>query len=520
MFDLLKFVYEHYEYYFVLMTCMIASLIAFTIFRKKVVTICEKCFCYLLAIISNFVISILFIHKFWIYRENMGMDILAFIIENILSFFIALVISIIIIHIKYFYGYITKRYAVSKWIEDNKWGLGIGFFLIVTMILELPDAINEWGAVWYATDYSMGIGARFFVGNLLSFLAGGYIETSDAYWFCVLSVVLVIILFSVVVNQLIKKTEEEYRNVILFVIGIFVASPGAIAGMWQKGAFGRLETYGLLIALLAIIVFEKSKNIYLKYLIVTVLSCISMAIYQGDIFLYYPIILMLFVYDSICTVEYLKVKRILGSVSIFFTGMTFLYFQFFSHTNFNNVSEIVGEISLKTDLPIAAPALDLECFQSVAVAFQSINRHFLMGDELPREKIFFTLCLIIPIVVLILAIYLKCDEYRKKQNIEILKTPYMYYIILPAAVIPQYLLNVDWGRWMRATVIVFFIGILYLFHKKDKGMMLAMERLNDFIQKHKFLCLLIIIFMASLDKFTERQFISEVDTFTRYFWSY
>lgn len=520
MIDILKFVYEHYEYYFVLITCMLASLIAFIIFKKKVVTVYEKCFCYSLSIISNFVISIIFIHKFWVYRENMRIDILAFIIENILSFFIALVLSVLIIHMKYFYSCFTKKYNVSKWINDNKWGLGICSFLSITMILELPAEINGWGAVWYATDYSMGIGARFFIGTLLSLLNVGYIETSNAYLFCVVSVVLVIILFSIVLNELIKKTEEKYRNVILFVLGIFIASPGSIAGIWQPGAFGRLETYGLMISLFAIIIFEKHKNIYLKYIFVTVLSCVSMAIYQGDIFLYYPIILMLFVYDSICSGEHLKTKRILGFVNVFFTGMTFIYFQFFSYTNFNSSSEMANVISLKTDLPISQMTLEFGCFQSVIVAFQSINRHFLLGSEFPREKTFFTLCLMMPVVVLVLAIYLKCDEYRKERNIGILKVPYMYYIILPVAVLPQYLLNVDWGRWMRATVIVFFAGILYLTYKRDEGILRAMEKLNKFISEHKFLCLLCIIFMASLDKFTERPFIDEVDTITGYFLPY
>ena len=48
----------------------------------------------------------------------------------------------------------------------------------------------------------------FFIGTLLSLLNDGYIENSNAYLFCVISVVLVIILFSIVFNQLIKNGRE------------------------------------------------------------------------------------------------------------------------------------------------------------------------------------------------------------------------------------------------------------------------------------------------------------------------
>lgn len=87
--------------------------------------------------------------------------ILAFIIENILPFFIALTLPVLIIHMKYFYSCFTKKYNVSKWINDNKWELGIYFFLSITNDIRVTDEINGWGVVWYATDYSMGIGNRF-----------------------------------------------------------------------------------------------------------------------------------------------------------------------------------------------------------------------------------------------------------------------------------------------------------------------------------------------------------------------
>ena len=47
--------------------------------------------------------------------------------------------------------------------------------------------------------------------------------------FYMISVAVVIILFSIVANHLVKRMKDYYRDVIIFVLGIFIAFPGSIA---------------------------------------------------------------------------------------------------------------------------------------------------------------------------------------------------------------------------------------------------------------------------------------------------
>lgn len=510
--ELLLFLYGYYEYYFILMSGIIASLIVLCIQKSKLVTIKEKCFFYTSTLLVNFSIAILFKHKFWSSRIGMKEHITAFLLENLLVFFSMLILTYFIFIILNFFNYILSRLSLLAFLKHNQWGILLFIYLSISFFLQLPSKINSYCALWYATDYSMGIGSRFFIGSILSLLNKGYTYANTAFTFCSITIVLIILLGSLLANNLIRHSDLQFRRGLIFMLVLFISSPGSIATLWQRENFGRLETYGLLISLISILLFEKISNIYIKYITVTLLTCVSMAIYQGNVFMYYPIVLFLFAYDNLFPINHVIAKRVLSIFNIIMTCSTFLYFQFFSYTKYNNLSEMIKHLNMKTNLHISDTAIDLELFQPISVAYNTLNKSFLTGDEFPREKSFFTLLLLLPLFVIILAILLKCRDYRKSKSIFILNAPYIYYLLLTFCIIPQFVLNVDWGRWMTSTTIFIFIGIFYLAYKKDPGILLALGKLTTFVSSHMFLCLILLIFTASLGKFNGREFINGVNT--------
>lgn len=64
---------------------------------------------------------------------------------------------------------------------------------------------------------------------------------------------------------------------------------------------------------------------------------------------------------------------------------------------------------------------------------------------------------------------------------------------------------------MTAVRIILFFGILYLKYKKDCGMLKALDALSEFINNHMFLSIMVVIYLAGLNKFLGRVFIPETD---------
>lgn len=68
-------------------------------------------------------------------------------------------------------------------------------------------------------------------------------------------------------QKYIIKTADKNKEGVAFIIIMFLVSPFSIAGVWI--VLGRLETYGLLLSLLSVVLFEKMDNIYSKYILIT-----------------------------------------------------------------------------------------------------------------------------------------------------------------------------------------------------------------------------------------------------------
>lgn len=191
--------------------------------------------------------------------------------------------------------------------------------------------------------------------------------------------------------------------------------------------------------------------------------------------------------------------------------------QFFSWIKYDNLEDLVSAISDKTNLIFSPDALKYECFVPITIAYEDINKSFLTHSEFPREKSFLTFCILLPIIILILALYRKCFEYQKQNQKKLYMTPYIFCIIVLLSVIPQYLLNIDWGRWMTATIICTFFGILYLFYSDCMEMKKSIVALSSFLRNHRCLQLLTLIYIASLDQFAGRGFLSQVNVIWNWF---
>lgn len=509
MSSIFLFLYTYYEFYFYLIVGFIGTGAAYLLLKKRnaqMLPVKISCVILVGSFFADSFFSILL--KYLIRRFNESNR--PYLSVILLKMFVSMMFGAIFVFVSILFFRMIKIIVNNGLVQRYKYGIIIFLITCLYLILHLPKELNEWCTVWYAVDYSMGIGSRFFIGSLLKFFHRGYLYAETVYHFYVSTLVLIVALISYLLNEIIVKSEDKHQRAVLFIVLCFIAGPGYISSMCNSENMGRLETYALLLSLVSIIVFNTVKNIYVRYLVITLFSCVSMAIYQGSLFMYYPLIVMLIVWDCLPAGAHSLKCRILGLINVVITSISFIFFQFFAYIKFESVEEVVSAVSLRSDIAIDFQSIDYEFFQPISAAYDSIMKDFL--NSVPRERTLLTLVILSPLIILITALYLKCQEDRKKNREHIMGKPYFYFILSNFAIIPQFALNMDWGRWMISLYITIFFGILYLIYQKDRGMLKALDALSEFINTHSFASAILIVYLAGLSKFFGFSFIPEVNT--------
>lgn len=507
--NIFLFLYTYYELYFYFIAGCFGTIITCLLIRRKITSpIPIKKICIVLTgcFLTNLFCSIILKNHLCAQDASAYPFLFATFFKIFLSLLSGAILPLVFSLLIFFLNCLTNTAFFKKY----SYGIIVFIYTIIHLILHLPQTLNSWCSVWYATDYSMGIGSRFFIGSVLRFFHRNYLEAETAYRFYIAVLILLIALTSYLLNEVIRCTNAAHKKSVLFIVLCFISGPGYISALWSEENMGRLETYTLFLTFLSVIFFIWIRNIYIRYGITTLFSCISIAIYQGNLFMYYTIILMLIIEDCLSSDSHAFAKRMLGLFNVFFTGISFVYFQFFSFTTFKNTEEMTASLRSRTNLHIEPSAINFELYQSVKTAFEKVTLPFLT-EAMPRERTLMTLLLLLPIVILITAIYLKCCGSAKTAGKHILASPYLYYILLPLTILPQFILNTDWMRWMISIYIIIFFGILYLSYKNHIGMSQALDSLDTFIDNHMLLCSVVILYLAGLNKFSGRIFLPETD---------
>lgn len=404
----------------------------------------------------------------------------------------------------------TKKICLKEHVRQ--WGYGIAIFILwmIQLILQLPEEITRWVECWYAVDYSMGLGSRFLIGGILSLFYNEYMDRRIAYTFCMIMMVLLVALCSFMLGKLLNKT--KYKVAVLFLIACLWACPASLASYWNVKNFGRLEVYTLLISLACVCLFLGLKKIWLKYSILCLGTIICNAIYQGYVFLYFPLLFIVVVCEAYKN-EFKKSDLLGGFMVLASACGSFLFFQFGTSIVFDTQAEFEAAIAAKSDVYISSGAIMCEMFMDIPQVFEMLIVPFLTEDDFPREILAFTIVVFAPIIITGIALYLKCFDLFKVKDKILFKNPYFWCIICQFAILPQFLLNIDWGRWLVAIITVFFFGIFYMLYMEMEEMNCAIAALNSFVKKHYVIALMIIMYFTMFAKFTEHGMKSQVYMF-------
>lgn len=349
-----------------------------------------------------------------------------------------------------------------------------GFFAVALFVEHYDAAINEINATMLAFSYKYGFISRGLVGTVFQFLNSALpfdiLDYEGVMLFTqLITVGFFVILFLFFLSCLLKSKStisEEIKYAIMF-FTIY-----AIPMFVTVDNFGRLDIYCVMLSLLCAILLIWEKAEWL----VIVLSGISVMIHQGNVFMYMNIVLVLLMYKAFTDDKRRSRKYgILFLLTFTVVSVLFLYFEFFSHFNGQNIY---------TDILQTATALCENGEYHVDV----IDHEILGVDLGPREAFYrkvafaqlpFYIILSLPFILISISFF---RNIIKSQESKIQKFKYIIVAFGALTIIPNFILKCDYGRWIFAVICYYCVTILSLLAMKDEIVERELKKTIDLIQ--------------------------------------
>jgi hypothetical protein len=340
---------------------------------------------------------------------------------------------------------------------------GISLFQMMSAGAGLEQTgIGSWEGAWYGMDYSLGFGSRMLVGTILKILYPGFLSVSEALQFLRIVLVLTAALAAAAMTTALITAPEKYRTATLVLICVFMFCPGNFASIARDAS--RFDTFGVLFMLAAILLFLLIRNDPVRYILATVCAILMILAHQGNFFLYYPPVLAMMFMDM--TEDAIRLRRfrtVLAVCSVLFVSGIFLYMQLKGTKVMTmDQAQLEAYVQGRTDIPMNSDPVRYEYYSTIGSTYEAINKPFIYnseGMELPSVRLMLTIAVVSPMLVIWYIFWkgaYECGVQMSGQKGKIksmMCNPVFYVIMTFCMILPQFILNLDWGRWCRAICI-------------------------------------------------------------------
>lgn len=388
----------------------------------------------------------------------------------------------------------------------------LSYETIIFMIIMLQFLMNRstemqaWSAAFSAMNYSMGRGSRLLIGSIYKLFYGDYLDATVAYTYSAVGIMLTILVLSITLGRLIRLSlacRPEYKNVIFGAVAAYVAAPFSISYNWNAQNFGRFDIYMMLIGLLTLLAGLVIRNVYVKFLVITILGVIGLAIHQGFAFLYYPMTLIVLCHDSFEGNRFHAKHFIAAFISGIIEVVVAIYFQFFSSINYDSPAAIMQAIVEHSNIAVVEHALEIEYFGGMEEQLTYLTPEFFQNDA-PWSHSLVIVLLLAPILLLYLLVWRDVFHHQRSNHVKLLQSPYFYVALTHLCFVPMFLIHTDWGRNFAPLFAMPTFIFLYFFAKKDESMIYAFEKMKQRIKNHPWYFVITLIWLATFDGFGAR----------------
>lgn len=227
--------------------------------------------------------------------------------------------------------------------------------------------------------------------------------------------------------------------------------------------FFRVDIFMILVSLLGVLCLVKERAQWL----VVPLSALGVMFHQGYVFMYFNLILVLLFYRALSwwKEDRRKARRygLLFALSFLVGSVLFLWFEFFSRSNgaafFDTIKSEAEKLSYD------------------GIYHSTLLYHEVLGIDLASTEEEFSrvnavqilMCGIVCLPMLVFGVRFFAGLIKKAKGAPE-KWKYLAVVLGAATILPDFLLKIDYGRWMAA-VVVYYVGIvLALLAMKDPVM--------------------------------------------------
>ncbi len=381
--------------------------------------------------------------------------------------------------------------------KENKILFMLVVISLICIITNYNGKIDNYNTTILALNYSYGFTSRGFIGSIFLFLDKltpfSIMNTWGALRFYQLSTFVFLVIIFIFARMIIKRAQDTELNLVTYILAaIVIMMSTTFAGEYN---FGRIDMYMIAIALICteLIMVER-----FEWLIIP-LSAIGVMIHQGYAMMYFNIVLVLLFYKFF-TVADRKAKlkyAVIFILSILIAGILFLYLELFSHAS--NGKEIFDDVAAIA----AGLAVD-------GTYHKTLLQHEILGVDLSEVEHGFHMKNLVEIIVLILfllpyiviAIKLFINIWKTAAVTICDKLKYLAVFLGSLTMAPDYLIKVDYGRWVTSTLMYYLVVLLVLILIDDKVREVVIKLVSQIKQANvlcKFLLVYPVLFVPFLD---------------------
>lgn len=370
----------------------------------------------------------------------------------------------------------------------------LAVFAAACWVCYFDDAINPQNTTAFAFSYRYGFISRGFIGTLLwlfgNLLGRDLMNYETVHLWSMAATLIFFFCLFFFYYTVMKKSGPKYMRIQQYLI--LILSVFAFPMFVTEENFGRLDVYLTILMLISMILLISER---LEWLVIP-LCCLGTLIHQGFVFTNVNIVLVLLFYKWLRSEG--KRRRyyfVLLALTFLAVSVLFVYFEFFSHVNGTQIYDEVVENAkhLAADGKTYSTALVNHEILGEGVFMDEWFFHKVNYVELPQFLLFFAPYLYLGV---------RCAKKLWAQAKGSAEKWICLAVLLGAwTVFPEFILKVDYGRYLYEIIFYYLAMVLCLIAAGDRGVMEMVRYAADGIKRHLPAALLLAVYPMILMPF-------------------
>ncbi len=368
--------------------------------------------------------------------------------------------------------------------EINRYMVMLMMFCFAVFICCYQSTVRSYNSTMLALSYKYGFTSRSLLGTIYhvinKILPIDMMDFSMTMLFAQIVTGLFFLFLMVFAYLCLRKcNEEDIKPCEYLILFYMIFTVATFSGGYN---FFRVDLFMVVVSLLGALLIAEKKAEWL----VIPLSALGVMFHQGYVFMYFNIILVLLIYRFLSGDKREKRKYGLLFVLSFVLGSAlFLWFEFLSRSNgalyYDTIVDEARKLSLNGQ------------YHSTLLAHEVLGVD-LTGSESEMKKIniveypIFTVFML-PYIIITIKFFI---NVFKAAATKVEKFKYLVVLLGAGTMLPDFLLKVDYGRWILAVITYYAVILLMLCMMHDQVVTQQIRNSFTLIQKKPYALLLLV----------------------------